>query len=219
MNKLLQKIKNLAPSAKPPVDPAAFGDPLALRVDWKPLKHGGTNFRTHKTLRPHAGRFEFKATLPLRLFGLIFLAAGLTIMVVGPLVKAQAASGMRDLLILLLVGGVFAGVGGIILYAATTPVVFDKQRGWFWRGRTPPHAMHRPAQNKNCCRLDDIHALQLIEEHCRGNKNSFYSYELNLVLRDERRINVVDHGDCRALRGDARDLAAFLEIPVWDGIP
>ena len=58
--------------------------------------------------------------------------------------------------------------------------------------------------------------MQLVSEYCRGNKSSFYSYELNLVLANGRRINVVDHGNIESLQKDARTLAAFLDIPVWD---
>ena len=66
--------------------------------------------------------------------------------------------------------------------------------------------------------LEDIHALQLISEYCRGSKRSYYSYELNLVLRNGRRINVMDHGDSEKLREDAKTLSQFLEKPLWDAI-
>ncbi len=49
-----------------------------------------------------------------------------------------------------------------------------------------------------------------------GNKSSYYSYELNLVLDDGSRINVVDHGNLDRLRGDAQTLSRFLDKPVWD---
>lgn len=72
---------------------------------------------------------------------------------------------------------------------------------------------------KNFAGLEDIHALQLLSEYCRGGKKrSYYSYELNLVLRNGRRINVMDHGDCKKLREDAQTLSEFLDKPVWDAI-
>ncbi|MGD9320846.1 MAG: hypothetical protein PVH99_12810, partial [Desulfobacteraceae bacterium] len=51
-----------------------------------------------------------------------------------------------------------------------------------------------------------------------GSKRSYYSYELNLVLRDSKRTNVMDHGDYEKLREDAQTLSQFLEKPVWDAI-
>ena len=65
--------------------------------------------------------------------------------------------------------------------------------------------------------LDTVYALQLIREYVKGSESNYYSYELNLVLRDGQRLNVVDHGDGRRLRRDAERLAQFLGVRVWDG--
>ncbi len=64
--------------------------------------------------------------------------------------------------------------------------------------------------------LSSIHALQLLSEFVSGSKNSYHSYELNLVLNDGSRINVVDHGNLERLRADASTLSQFLDKPVWD---
>jgi hypothetical protein len=55
-----------------------------------------------------------------------------------------------------------------------------------------------------------------LSEFVSGSKNSYYSYELNLVLDDGSRINVVDHGNLERLRSDANALSQFLDKPVWD---
>jgi hypothetical protein len=57
-----------------------------------------------------------------------------------------------------------------------------------------------------------------LTEYVSGNKNSYYSYELNLVLNDGSRINVVDHGNLKQLRSDTQTLSQFLGKPVWDAI-
>ena len=66
--------------------------------------------------------------------------------------------------------------------------------------------------------LENIRAIQLIREYVRGNRNSYYSYELNLVCSSGDRINIVDHGSLRAIREDAEILAKYLSLPVWDAI-
>jgi hypothetical protein len=58
----------------------------------------------------------------------------------------------------------------------------------------------------------------LLREFVQGNKNSYDSYELNLVLRDGRRLNVIDHGTLHAIREDARILADYLGVSIWDAI-
>ena len=64
--------------------------------------------------------------------------------------------------------------------------------------------------------LSSIHALQLLSEFVSGSKSSYHSYELNLVLNDGSRINVVDHGNLDRLRSDANTLSRFLDKPIWD---
>ena len=75
---------------------------------------------------------------------------------------------------------------------------------------------------KHFAELEKVHALQIIAELCsnkteRGRRTkTYHSYELNLVLEDGKRINVVDHGDQDSLREDAGTLSAFLGKPIWD---
>ncbi len=104
-----------------------------------------------------------------------------------------------------------------MLNRGTQPIVFDKQSGYFWKGRKNPGEVYRPEAIKCWAELENIHALQLISEHCRSDKSSYYSYELNLVMKDSSRINVVDHGKHDKIRADAAALSEFLEKPVWDG--
>jgi hypothetical protein len=118
----------------------------------------------------------------------------------------------------MLIGLVFAGVGGGLLYFGTAPIVFDKRERYFWKGRKGPRDVFNPKSLKNLVEIGQIHALQLISEYCRGDKSSYYSYELNLVLEDGKRINVVDHGNLDKVRDQAATLAEFLGRPVWDAI-
>ena len=66
--------------------------------------------------------------------------------------------------------------------------------------------------------LDQVCAIQLIREYVRNRDSQYYSYELNLVCADGKRINIVDHNSLRTIRKDAVVLADYLSIPVWDAI-
>ena len=46
----------------------------------------------------------------------------------------------------------------------------------------------------------------------------FWSYELNLVLRDGKRINLIDHRNQREICWDAGDLSRMMDVPIWDFI-
>jgi hypothetical protein len=120
------------------------------------------------------------------------------------------------------------GLGVIfILYGITMILsyrqarVFDMNIGYFWKGKRKPEKSQELSDNQ--CKLNKIHAIQLIKERVSKSAGSsgssyFFSYEINLVLNDGQRLNVVDHGTLSRIRKDAKKLAEFLDVPLWDGI-
>jgi len=49
-----------------------------------------------------------------------------------------------------------------------------------------------------------------------GKRARCQQSEVNLVLADGNRMNLVDHSNQSAIREDAQALSAFLDLPVWD---
>src|SRR5689334_7608503 len=76
----------------------------------------------------------------------------------------------------------------------------------------------------NQCRLggrvmpySEIHAIQIVPELVSGDESAdWLSYELNLVLHDGTRLNVVDHSKADVIRSEAQLLADHLRCKVWD---
>lgn len=220
LNSLLQKLQELAGRRGATFDPAVLNDPVALQTAWSPAKGGGASFRTHRLVTVDHSRLEFKASAGAVVFYLIFLLIGLGMMLGFPVARLSEGGpwGLTmDILMPMLMGLLFALVGGAMLYFGTAPIVFDTRQGCFWKGRQSPELVFDKSRLKNFTRLEEVHALQIISEYCSG-KNSFYSYELNLVLKDGNRINIVDHGNLASLREDGGTLARFLGRPLWDGL-
>lgn len=201
-------------------DPARLGDEIALRTEWVPAAKGGANFRTHRLKHTGPRRAEFRVTGGFVAFFVVFTLIGLGVSLG---FGAGALAGLRSgslwslfMIVPILIGGGFAAIGVWMGWVHGAPAVFDKQRGEYWKGRVSP----AEASNRHTIRervpLDHIHALQLLRERCTGNDASYYSYELNLVLKDGTRMNVVDHGNRERLRRDAEELAKFLGRPLWD---
>ncbi|WP_092447345.1 hypothetical protein [Winogradskyella sediminis] len=63
--------------------------------------------------------------------------------------------------------------------------------------------------------MKSIVAIQIIGEYVQSDDGSYKSFELNLVLDDASRRNVVDHGNLKSIIKDAEMLSAFLNIPIW----
>lgn len=198
-------------------DPASLNDSIALKVGWTPLKKGGSNFRTHKLVEAGLEIMVFRATLGAKLFGLVFVLMGAGVpgfIIYGGI--SEGGASVSGILFPALIGLVFVSVGVALIYHFSKPIVFDRQSGFFWKGRRHPQSVVNPAELKVCVALEDVYALQILSEYCSGKDNSYYSYELNLVLKSGERINVTDHGSLRWIREDAGRLSQFLGCPLWD---
>jgi hypothetical protein len=214
----LKKIAGRRRTGSADIDPSVFADPLALRTSWNPAAPGGASFGTHRLKQTSAYRVEFAPTAAWKLFSLVFFLAGSGVLVFHfdrhDLDRAVLSN--QGSYVPLIVGAVFSVVGVCMWWFGSTPRVFDQARAMFWRGRRQPAMMSTSGQKGASTPLSAIHALQLISEYVSGDKSSYYSYELNLVLADGNRINVVDHGNLEHLRADAQTLGRFLGKPIWD---
>jgi hypothetical protein len=200
---------------------ASFDDPIALKTEWRPEKKGGSNFETHSLININENRLEFKATTGAKLFYLVFAAISLGFIFLIIIIPTENSFSVN--LILFLLALICSLISFTLFYFGTKPIVFDRKKGCFWNGRKPPRTRSNYSISKKFAFFEQIHALQLISETCQSSSSStsnrsFESYELNLVLKNGQRINVVDHGNKQTLRKDATTLAQFLDKPIWDAI-
>lgn len=114
--------------------------------------------------------------------------------------------------------------GTALFYYATRPVTFDIQNGLFWKGwNVPVESSVKGDRGKNWCRLESIHALQLLQHYysedtshdCGNTKSGHFHYELNLVFADGHRLHVLGC-ESGGLRLHALSLSRFLQRPLWD---
>jgi hypothetical protein len=178
-------------SVRAPFDPSVFDDPIAGRTQWTPMKAGGASFGTHRLVTLEVGRLAMKKSLGSFLFGIIFIAAGLM----------SAGAGLQsDKWVAALVGGLFVAVGAFVAWP--TSLVFDGDR----------RQVHFP---KGPLPFSNVHAVQIVQEYVSGDSD-YWSYELNLVLKDGERVHVTDHGNLEGLRRDSKRLGELMSCKVWD---
>jgi hypothetical protein len=185
-------------------DPASLGDPVATRTSWKPLRKGGTNVCLHRLSSRGPDRLGFRPTVIGVLGPLLVMGLGGGVMAAIPSLPVADAHYLFAFFAMILIGpGAFL-LGARMLLWTVQPRVFDRRRGVLARGWSPSIDLAR------------IHALQIITEVCTTKSTPFFSYELNLVLADGERVNLLDHGDLPQLRKDAATLSAFTGLPLWD---
>jgi hypothetical protein len=203
------------------VDPKSYKDPIALKTSWSPAKKGGSTIITHELVYIDASRIEFQASKSAKVFPMLLIVVGIGLPTI---FSAKSLINGTFSLTLMTVPPILAGLfllmaAGILWYLHTSPIVFDKSEGYFWKGRTAPQKIANNNTLSKYTHLEDIHALQLISETCwRNEDRSYRSHELNLVLKDGTRINVVDHGVKKNIYEYTCRLSQFLEIPVWDAL-
>ena len=198
---ILNSIFSLFQDKREILDLESFDDELAFRISWDPLVGGGTNFCTHRLQKMPGlmnSSIEFRPTFVAYLFSILFAVFGL--------IACFLAFSTGSIAFGVLIGLAFLGFGVWPLWRLfKQKSIFNGSSRVFYK-------------NEKSFGFDQICAIQLLREYVSGNKNSYYSYELNLVCMDGERINIIDHGALRAIREDASILADYLSIPVWDAI-
>lgn len=209
---------------------ARLDDPVAERTEWTPLVRLETHLHTHRLVQDSVSRWSMRPTLSVRLpsglMCLLFVAIGVMLLVGGVLGLRNPGAVLSQsvwaglLYLGLGVCGFYVASAGIRQYRwVCQPRVFDLQAKGYWRGAGPP-GVGTPEAGRHSAPLEKVHAVQILGELVRGTRatelRDFMSYEINLVLRDGRRVNVVDHGSLEHIRKDAAAIGDLIGVPVWD---
>jgi hypothetical protein len=177
----------------------------------KPLISGGVTFRTHN-LYINGNVAYLKPTRRTICTNIAFLMLGIFFLVsVFIILYFQEASGDTAL-----VGAVmFMFISGLVTTCMMLPEVirniknanFNKETGEFVSYFRDP------------VKLDSIVSLQVIEKTVRLMKAPDYlCYELNVVTKDGKRVNVLNHNDLPKIIEDWQQLRRFLgktEENMW----
>ncbi|WP_179347878.1 hypothetical protein [Winogradskyella pacifica] len=183
------------------------------KVSTSPFKPGGASFKTNVLIQASPSKLTYKPSIGAALFSFIFLAVGLGVLFYAlfPLFQSHIES-VSISWILVLFGLIFFGAGAFMFYK---PRVFDKQQGLYYTTYAFKGYQSKRKLSKDYLSLQSIIAIQIIGEHVKSDDGSYKSFELNLVLEDASRRNVVDHGNLKAIINDAEMLSEFLNIPIW----
>ena len=176
-----------------------FGDAFAREIDWRSLtQNGKANFKYRSISKELSGSLHYKPSRQLKIWVVGFPIA---FIVFGLLAISQSFIYVFKIHVLLF--GILMVVVGIIAFIrGIDPIVFDAKHKLFYKGN--------PQSPSKTIPFDDIYAIQIVD--CYGDS----PLELNLVLKNKERFNVVSHPDKKAIIEDADVLSKFLSIPIWN---
>lgn len=191
-------------------------------VSWKPIAYAGASFRTHRLVESASGlRYRPQPTsFLLPMIGVLLSGACFVYMI-----SLYAAGGPdAPKLYAFLLPIVFLAACAWRYYQLFNEVNdFNLTERYYFYGLSTQRSLQDP---ENYCPFDNIIAIQLLAEYVKpGNdqdsfeerrkRKNYTSYELNLVLKNGNRMNVVDHGSLEKLKIEARIIATHLDVPLW----
>ncbi len=213
--KLKAKLEELQAQAEKQFDSSQFNDPVALKTKWQPLKPGGANFKTNALVKVSPSVYRYQLSTGGKLFIGLFGTIGIVAFLFGlnMTIQSDISTGFFPMLF----GSIFTLVAYITYRSMGTPKVFDSSLGFFWIGhKQPGFSGDQKTDSNHLIYFSEIKALQILSERVRSKNGSYYSYEINLVMKDASRFNVVDHGSYTQIRVDAELLSEMMAIPIWD---
>jgi hypothetical protein len=229
--KLKSSCTNSVAVAKPITKKAAdsvslrFADPVSEQTEWSPMNEQLSGFHrfisspTYKLLNINSARIEFKTTILARFACVFDLIMGMVFLGFLTFIFSLNSFKLDLVMVAIIIIAICAAVFGVLrIYNISMPLVFDKSIGFFWKGKTSPCSACVKGVLKHSANLEEIHAIQLISDFHPSNSssNAYYSYEMNLILIDGRRLNLDANMNMSAMREQADTLSRFLGKPVWD---
>lgn len=197
-------------------DPSRIGDERAFKVSWQPVNVGGNSgFINLNKLKPHHNYLIIKSSLVSRIIFIGLVTIG-CIGIYNGIYKTNPNFILEnftlDFFKSIFVWIIFVTVGIVLFFMNSKLIRIDKSNGVSWRG----NKLQAKIDNHNNTTIPNskIISVQLLKEW----KKDSYSYELNLVLKNNERRHLTHYGNLNKLREDGSTIAHFLKIPLWDAI-
>ncbi len=187
-------------------NPKNYKDPVAQKTEWTTILKGNkSNFRIKRLSKEGETKLRFKPSAASVAIYRNCVLAGLAALAL--MVFLQTGTWILKVLAVIAVL-----LGGWGFYLQSQPLDFDKTAGVFRMGR------------KQTINFDEIYAVQLLSRIVeaktppKGEIKKISIYELNLVLKDGSRLNLVAHGGLKEILEDGNAISNFINKPIWDAI-
>ncbi len=183
-----------------------------VKVETTPLKRGGASFKTKDIIFTNGLAYTQKSK-GAKIFSWTFFLIGDALVLFGIYLYFYKNE-IEALLPLVIIGSIFSLVG-FLMIKLTKKITFDKSVGVYYTTKNY-NPMALGVEHVKQGKLRDIKHIQVLKELVKTDKSSFYSYEINLVLKDGNRLNVVDHGNLNVIKEQVQGLEVFLGIKVLE---
>ena len=216
LKSFLNQIKDAVLAGAKTIDTTVFDHPLAQKTAWTPKAPGGSNFKTRSLVKESTSVIYYKGSTALLIFGLVFTVFPFLFLI--PIFLSNNVEGFEDgfMYVFLIIPTIFFLVGLFIIRSSRRCTFIDKSAGYLYKSRKKAIFGIQASPKKGWIKISKIKALQILSERVSSKNGSYRSYEINAVLTDATRHNIIDHGKYEAIQSDAQVIADFLGIPCWN---
>ena len=210
------------------INPEVFNDEVAIMTSWESLSKDASNVNSYALYSVNESLLHYKSTantiigfICLYFFAFLLSSPGCMFLVdiictvLGFSFLGQIGTtffGDIQIKILFMLAGFIPFLFFPNIFESIKElfpsISFDKMNNSFTKGE---------GDEKISIQLSEIHAIQLLSKTLiHHDVDDLYYYELNIVLKDGSRNNVVDYYSHRSALDDSLLISQFLNVKVWD---
>jgi len=187
----------------------------SINVEWTPLGKKGEHFKSLRLKQVNANRIELNKSIVRLVLSAVFTVIGLSLFIYGAY-HFDENNFTKVMVTGPIIVGFFLAVAGIYYFIFPSVSTFDRRYDWYWRGRRSLTRAKEFSLLKKAMRLSNVAAIQVLTDTFDyDDQNSYTIWEINLVSKNGRRLNVIEIGNRTSILKDAQMLADFLNVPIW----
>lgn len=199
---------------------SSIDEEIVKNSSFIPLKRGWTNIKSHDLIIENNWNYLFKVKwfFPEAFLGIFFIPIITTIIILYSK-NFEVNNMFWEFLWLIIYSIIFSWLAWLIFYSLHRSYIFDFQNWYFYDTIYTQKLFEflRDEKYKNkIISLKEIQALQIISERVHGKNTTYTSYELNMILKNSSRVNIIDHWNLEEIRKNASELANKLWVKVYD---
>jgi hypothetical protein len=187
-----------------------FNDPdldtIGKQISWEAKENSGSNFAS-ETLKKTAFGYKITSSSFVKVFAWSFFLVGLNYVVLSFIefysISQKQMTIMQAGKLFFSTGGIFLLIGLFLLFSFGAKVHINKQQ-------------RKIIIDGQILSFKDLHALQILEKFTQGKSSGgYFCYEVNLITKDGKRYNLLNHGDKVILFSDMMKIHQLFKTQVW----
>lgn len=201
---------------------SSIDDEIVKNSWFTPLKHWGTNIKSHDLIIDNFWNYDFKVKW---FFPIVFLwMFSIPLIVTIVILLKELSIGWLNIdfwsyIWQIIFSLIFITPALLLFYFLFRSYIFDFQNWYFYDTRYQNKLFELIGQEKykdKIIPIKEIQSLQIVSERVHGKNTSYTSYELNMILKDSKRINIIVHWNLEEIRKNADELANKLWVKIYD---